>query len=158
MYKGRWRYKNILLVLLLGLLLALLVKANTGDTYMFCAYHSPTSIFPGRITYGFLYFLRIIILSLMIGESLDYCKTVNKTALLITLTSYLFSLLEYKLVFGCESILIAIVFNMISVALLVFSVISCTIRRRLKSIWIFELILVSAIILYITVCLITVIV
>ena len=97
-------------ILIVAFVLALIIRLNAGSNVLFYAYLARRSIFPGRVSYAFLYIIRIIITALMVYSSFFYgCRLRSQRKLIIiSIISLFVVLFEYKLLFFYESFLITI--------------------------------------------------
>ncbi len=113
-------FKIIIIFPIAALILALIMRLRLGSNVMFYAYHSHISCFPGREAYAFLYITRIILNSVMLGLIFACRDMMRKRAkvLIVTAFSFITILIEYKLLFFCESILTVVVMSVISIIMI----------------------------------------
>ena len=119
-------------ILFLMLFCALIIRLSTGGTHVVYNALGHRGIFPGPFLYCISYVLRIALFSVALGFCMYVCRTYREGAvpLILNLITSALLLLEYKLIFGGVSLILAMLFCILSGFFCVISVILLKVKSR----------------------------
>ncbi len=133
--------KGYYTVTILLLMAALVIRFATGGTHMIYNVLQGRGAFPGPFAYSVLYVIRITLSGVVLTFSL-YSHSVcdeGKKGVVIALLCVMLILLEYKLVFGGVSLVLAVTFAVVAPILSLLSVIVTKIKNKFVSVSCFAL-------------------
>lgn len=108
------------------LICSLVIRLTTGSTHIVYNVLGGRGIFPGAFTYTLLYTLRLLMCSVVLVHIMCVCRTFKDNVRVCIYASLpvLLMLFEYRLIFGGISLILAMVFSILSPVLSILSVIS----------------------------------
>ena len=124
--------KLYIFILSLMLLSALIIRISTGGTHLIYNALGHRGIFPGPFLYALFYILRIILFTIVLYFSLYAQRTYGEgiIPLLSVICAAVLLLLEYKMIFGGVSLILEMLFCILSASLAVLTVILLKVKHR----------------------------
>ena len=120
---------------LMVLISALFIRLSTGGTHCIYVALGGRGFFPGPFLYSLFYVLRLIMASFLLSHFLfeRKCVRVKVNVCIVSVISVVLLLLEYRLIFGRISLLLAMAFTVVSgILLMTAAVMSGTYKRGIS--------------------------
>lgn len=115
---------------------SIIIRIMTGGTHIVYNALDGRGIFPGPVVYALFYYLRLLICSILMTCGLVKCKCFEYklNSCLTAVASVLLLLFEFKLIFGGVSIILTMLFTLVSAILVLISVSVSKIQNKAVSI------------------------
>ncbi|MBE6587257.1 MAG: hypothetical protein E7647_02445 [Ruminococcaceae bacterium] len=128
--------KIFLIIPALMLASALIIRLSTGGTHLIYTVLGGRGIFPGPFLYTVLYSVRLILFGIIFAFSVFSFRVYDERlrTVLPCVLSAIMLLLEYKLIFGGVSLILAIAFSVLCGFFAVVSIVTARIKYRSVSV------------------------
>ncbi|MBR6676317.1 MAG: hypothetical protein IKL24_03195 [Clostridia bacterium] len=126
---------------------AVVIRLATGGTHIVYNVLQGRGAFPGPFAYTLLYFCRILLSGIVLTFTLyshSACKESSR-GVVFALLSTMLLLLEYKLIFGGVSIVLAVTFAAVSSVITLLAIIATRVKSKYVSICSFIFVLLQAV-------------
>ena len=128
--------KSALIVAILIVLAAVIIRVATGGTHLIYNALGDRGIFPGPLAYTLLYFVRLLLCSVMLSYYLfSYCIYEDRIKIVLpAFVAVILLLLEYRMIFGGISLVLSVVFSALCAVLILVTVMTSRYKNKYISV------------------------